>query len=823
MKLRPYQEKQVLGVYAEWQAGHRNVLNVLPTGGGKTVEMGKIAADLQVPGVAIAHRKELIGQISRAMAAFGLRHNIIAADGTVRACIQSHVERFGRSYYDSRAKFTVSSVDTLAVRADTLIQWANTVGCWLIDECFPAGTMVDGRPIETLSIGDMVTAFDETSGDLTIKPITRLFKNPMPDQMIRLAWAHHVLYVTGGHPIWTRRGWMNAKDLTTSDEVLDVQLASQPTKCEHGTVSSEWSTILQHDVQHEIQINNFIGDDGCDQQATSISENEIKQPDEIGNVPIENGVDAEGNWARTAHSWWERKTADQSRNDADVATGSDGICGAICISHDIPERNGADALQNRLCPSDIENSSRGRRDKSHRKASDIRSAEGCISEWVRLESVTVLQRNNSDFPAGDSVYNIEVADLHTYTAAGIVVHNCHHCLPDNKWGRAISLFPNAYGIGFTATPVRADRRSLGRTQNGLFDAMVIGPPMRELIDSGSLCDYRIFAPPASIHREDIEIGSTGDFSAPSLRKVMHESKIVGDVVASYIRFAKGRRGITFVVDVDQATDVALAYQAQGIRAEAVSAKTPELVREGLMKKFERGDLDQLVNVDLFGEGLDVPAVEVVSMARPTESYGLYVQQFGRALRLLPGKSHGIIIDHVGNVRRHGLPDAPRKWSLFDEQAGKRRLRDPDVEPVSTCTSCFLAYSGFLKICPHCGFQSVPAGRKLPEQVAGDLEELDPEILAAMRGEIARIDGSPLIPAGVSDIVAKAISNNWRNRQAVQNDLRAAIAQWAGNLKYIGQTDSQIYRRFYHNYGVDIATAQTLNAADATKLMEKISE
>ena len=352
--------------------------------------------------------------------------------------------------------------------------------------------------------------------------------------------------------------------------------------------------------------------------------------------------------------------------------------------------------------------------------------------------------------------------------------------------------------------------------------MVVGPTMRELITAGNLCEYRIFAPPASIDRAQIKISANGEFSHDSMVKVVHESKIVGDIVESYLRFAKGKRGITFVTDVEQAVEVAGAFRAAGVRAEAVSAKTPDSVREALMRKFEAGALDQLVNVDLFGEGLDVPAVEVVSMGRPTESYGLFVQQFGRALRILEGKSHGIIIDHVSNVIRHGLPDAKRTWSLLADQRGKRTARDPEVMPVTTCPECFKAYEAVTPACPYCGYKPEPSGRSRPEQVDGDLIELDPAALAVMRGEVDRIDGTPLIPYGVSDIVAGAIRRNWLERQDAQTELRKRIADWAGVWKHRGSEDSEIYRRFYHTFGIDVMSAQTLNQTKAKELSDAIS-
>lgn len=385
------------------------------------------------------------------------------------------------------------------------------------------------------------------------------------------------------------------------------------------------------------------------------------------------------------------------------------------------------------------------------------------------------------------------------------------------------MFPNAWGLGVTATPVRADRKSLHADQGGVFSAMVVGPTMRELIDRGALCDYRIFAPKNSIDVSSVPVGSTGDYSQPKLREAAHKSRIVGDIVESYLKIAPGKRGITFTVDVEQAIEVAEAYNRAGVPAMAVHAKTDDSIRDEAVRKLASGKLLQLVNVDLFGEGFDVPVVEVVSMGRPTMSYGLFVQQFGRALRPFEGKTHGIIIDHVSNVKQHGLPDAPRTWTLRAEERGKRLPKDPDEIAVKRCVECFNDYRAVSKACPFCGHVHEPAGRDRPEQVDGDLVELDPTVLKTMRGEVQRIDGDALVPANATPEVAGAIRKRWRERQEAQTELRDAIARWAWVWHSRGADDSEIYRRFWHLFGTDVMTAQTLGASEARELMEKISD
>ncbi len=408
------------------------------------------------------------------------------------------------------------------------------------------------------------------------------------------------------------------------------------------------------------------------------------------------------------------------------------------------------------------------------------------------------------------------------------VDEAHHCLTDNQWGKFIAMFPNAYGVGFTATPGRTDRKALARSQGGIFDTMVKGVTARELINEGWICDYRIIAPPASIDRTQIKVGSTGDFTQKGLSEARRDSQITGDCVQSYLTYANGTQAVCFAVDISHANDIAMSFKAAGISAEAVSSKTAKSARKALMDKFERGVFNVLVNVDLFGEGLDVSGIETVIMARPTQSYVLYVQQFFRALTRGDKKSRGIIIDHAGNVgyfgKSHGLPDAYNGWKLESEERGRRsRPRDDDFIPVTTCVECFEVYEAVKKECPFCGHVHTPADRKSIAHVAGDLIELDASVLAELRGEADRIAGPPIVPQGVSQVVARSIQKRWTERSEAQATLRHSISMWAGYWHERGDKDSEIYRRFYIRFGTDIMTAQTLGTNDARELSERVDK
>jgi len=842
--LRPDQLQVKHEIYSHWTNGVMNIVGIMPTGAGKTFMFSDIIREHNGLSVAIAHRQELVTQISVSLAKMEVYHRLIAPKNVIKSIINEHRTEVGHVYYNPQAPAAVAGVDTLVSRRDKLGTWPSQITLWIQDECFVAGTLVDGVPIEDIKVGDMVTGFDELTGEFGQYPVTRLFKRPAPDNMVRLQlWTHHVIYVTSEHPFWTQRGWINAGDLTANDEVLfneafncDRSLfrVSDPI-CDGGvpkiTVQEMPGNILQTGVFQDGSGQNVICDDGCNEPEVRVRKNEAQQPNEKRVIPTEDVRYIESDGSQTICTRRERFRSDRSRGDFDEV---DVVCQQrpevepCGENREIDQDRLAEPLQDRCCNPIVKNSDRSRRCvPQFTSTSGVGQQKRPVFNWTRVASVEVHKSNHSDIPGNGFVYNIEVDNVHTYVANGVVVHNCHHVLKANKWGTAASLFPNARGLGVTATPSRADGKGLGRHSDGLFDSMVVGLTMRELIDMGHLTDYQIYCPPGDFSTEDMKTGANGDFTQDAMRKESRRSHIVGDVVNSYLQFARGKQGVTFTTDVETAHHIAKQYNDAGVRAEAVSAKTPDHVRNEFIRRFRNGALDQLVNVDLFGEGFDVPAIEVVSMARPTQSFGVYMQQFGRALRVLPGKTHGLIIDHVGNVKRHNLPDIPRIWTLDARSKRGKRAADPDALELTTCLACYQPYERCKPACPFCGFVPEPVGRSTPEQVDGDLELLDVDILNKMRQDAQAINESPesvgerVGHATGNPIAAKAGENRHREKQEAQASLRNTIANWAGVQRAAGRPDRESYRLFYLLFGIDVLSAQSLSRADTDKLRERI--
>jgi DNA repair protein RadD len=451
-----------------------------------------------------------------------------------------------------------------------------------------------------------------------------------------------------------------------------------------------------------------------------------------------------------------------------------------------------------------------------------------IASRETIKEATAQHReefNGKSFVNPDS--NTAVASVPTLNARAeqlskwaASVHNyygdeAHHYLRNNSFGDAWRLFPNAWGMFVTATPSRADGMGLGSEYDGIMDDMVVGPGMRELINLGALSDYEIAIPASDFVIDEDAFDKNGELSPRKGREASKRSHIVGDVVTEYQKRALGKKFICFATDVETANEMAANFNAAGITCAAVSAKTPTDVRNEMIRRFKRGQLMGLVNVDLFGEGFDVPAVEVVIMARPTGSLAVFLQQFGRALRVLAGKLFGLVIDHVGNWKRHGFPDKKHPWTLARREKKAKKTPDPEEIPLTSCRECSRPYERFYPACPYCGAEPPlpdPVNRK-PEQVEGDLLLLTREMIAQMQAATELESPASIaerVEFAAGPIAGKGAMNRQIAKLEAQERLKTAIAQWAGIQRHKGRSDAESYRRFFIATGMDVLTIQALD-------------
>jgi DNA repair protein RadD len=293
----------------------------------------------------------------------------------------------------------------------------------------------------------------------------------------------------------------------------------------------------------------------------------------------------------------------------------------------------------------------------------------------------------------------------------IIIDEAHHATA-GQWSRILDHWPDTYRLGVTATPCRLDGRGLGAA----FDAMVLSPSVADLTIAGFLSPARIYAPPVVADLASVRTRA-GDYANDQAAAAMDRPTVTGDAISHYQRLASGQQAIAFCCNVKHAGSVCDSFKTAGITAELLLGSTEN--REQVVADFAAHRTKVLVTVDVVSEGFDVPAASCAILLRPTQSLGLYLQQVGRVLRPAPDKPHALILDHVGNVNRHGFPDDPRDWSLDDRM---RRTRGTPAPSVRTCQQCFAAFKPQPQ-CPACGAQCVPVKSRVIREIAGELQEL----------------------------------------------------------------------------------------------------
>lgn len=319
--------------------------------------------------------------------------------------------------------------------------------------------------------------------------------------------------------------------------------------------------------------------------------------------------------------------------------------------------------------------------------SDFVSSGGRGSVWLiahRRELVSQIEETLDKYGIGKEARSVRVMSVQWlsrhWEEAGaspdlIVIDEAHHALAASyaeMWER----YPEAKKLGMTATPCRLNRRGFTK----LFEVLVTSWSVAEFIEKGllSVFDY-VSIRPDSEDRRLIDgltkLGADGDYQVKEMDAVLNRRPCIERLYRSVRRFASGRKGIVYAVSIDHARRIAEYYSGRGLNAVAIDSRTPAAERKRLVREFRCGDIQVLVNVDVFSEGFDCPDVEFVQLARPTLSLAKYLQQVGRGLRKSEGKEACMLIDNVGLYRIFGLPTQPWNWKAMFEgrMAGKGAL------------------------------------------------------------------------------------------------------------------------------------------------------
>ena len=257
----------------------------------------------------------------------------------------------------------------------------------------------------------------------------------------------------------------------------------------------------------------------------------------------------------------------------------------------------------------------------------------------------------------------------------IVIDEAHHALAKTykeMWER----FPKAKFLGLTATPCRLN----GKGFTDLFDVLVQSWGVPEFISKGRLATYDF----VSIKSDGVtqrlidslqKRGADGDYQNKEMDMLLNKKPSIERLYRSLEEFGKDRKGIVYAINISHAQKITKLYQEHGVKAIAIDSKTPATERQQDIEAFKKGDIQVLVNVDIFSEGFDCPDVEFVQLARPTLSLAKYLQMVGRGLRVAKGKKNCVIIDNVGLYRVFGLPSQVWNWNAMFEgklKVGKKK-------------------------------------------------------------------------------------------------------------------------------------------------------
>jgi len=311
----------------------------------------------------------------------------------------------------------------------------------------------------------------------------------------------------------------------------------------------------------------------------------------------------------------------------------------------------------------------------------------------------------------------------------IILDEGHHASAAT-WRKIISAFPAAWLIGLTATPCRLDGKPLGM----IYDDLIIGATTDDLITTGYLAKYKYYAPTvadlSALQRKGF------DYDQDQASEILMKRAVYGDVIQNWHKYADGMQTIIYCSSIKHSKATASEFRMAGINAVHFDGDTNSAERKEIVQRFRDNEIQILCNVDLIGEGFDVPGCWCCVLLRPTMSTGLFIQQSGRALRPMPDKT-AIILDCVGNYVRNGLPADYRDWSLKTSIKPQEEYSDGGMLTVRQCPYCYYTFKTGPVVCPNCG-ELIKSTRKEIENIqAIELQEITEHQQKMNRIEVGR--------------------------------------------------------------------------------------
>ncbi len=361
--------------------------------------------------------------------------------------------------------------------------------------------------------------------------------------------------------------------------------------------------------------------------------------------------------------------------------------------------------------------------------------------------------------------------------------------------------PHAIIIGVTGSPYRLDGKGLGVEAGGLYDDLVVGVTLRDLIDDGFLVQPKVYA-----SRETLDLSGVrtvgGDYNSKDLASVVDRPTLVGNAVEHYQKVCPGVPSIAWCVNIAHSEHVAEQFSACGIPARSLSGEAKTEEREQVLGDLAAGRLKVVTFCNLLIEGVDVPEIGAVILLRPTKSLSAYLQVIGRGLRPVyasdmslesrdhrlaamdmgPKGRHCIVLDHAACWYIHGFADDEREWSLDGQKKSGKKKKDDDPEfKIQQCPSCFRVHLPG-PVCPECGHVYKVEVERGPREVDGELTEITEEMRDRLRRQRLQEQGKAqtvedLMDLGKPRYAAEKIVEARRAKQELISSVISGLSAW----------------------------------------------
>lgn len=328
------------------------------------------------------------------------------------------------------------------------------------------------------------------------------------------------------------------------------------------------------------------------------------------------------------------------------------------------------------------------------------------------------------------VCSIDTIHARSYTfedVALFIIDEAHAVAGSEKYRTLLFRYNRVPVIGLSATPFA---RGLGKpypelADRPLFEELVVGATVQQLVDDGFLTDIEIYCPSApdmTGTKTSRTAEGEQDYRQADIDEAADRPELVGDIIRHWLKLAGGRKTIAFASSIAHSKHIVGQFQAAGVTAEHLDCYMDDDTRADILGKFERGDFTLLSNVALLSEGFDVPDTACMILARPTKSLTRFLQMVGRVLRPAPGKTHALLLDHSGSVERIGHPFDDLPLEVCDgspNKSGRQEREKPEPKP---CPSCKFVKPAGIRKCPKCSFE--PERQNDIEVIDGELERFD---------------------------------------------------------------------------------------------------